>query len=135
MHIADEIFKDAATVERLTKGLLGFGHPVRLQCLVWLSAEHSPSELFELFGEQRSDDGATVVREGPTLGTVSYHVRMLRDYGLVVEVRVQPRRGALEHFYVRTELADRIFAAVAPVLGVSTPAPRKTKKAPAAIAA
>lgn len=134
MHIADEIFKDTAATERLTKGLLGFGHPVRLQCLVRLSEEHSPSELFEIFGQQVDDNGA-VLRDGPSLGTIAYHMRMLREYGMVEEIRVRPRRGALEHFYRRSELADLIFAAVAPVLGVSAPRPRKRTKAPAAIAA
>lgn len=35
---------------------------------------------------------------------------MLRDYGLVELTRVEPRRGALAHFYRRTELADMLLA-------------------------
>jgi DNA-binding transcriptional ArsR family regulator len=45
----------------------------------------SPSELAELV-------------DAP-LGVVSYHVRMLRDRGLVELARTEPRRGALQHFY------------------------------------
>jgi DNA-binding transcriptional ArsR family regulator len=33
------------------------------------------------------------------LGVVAYHVRMLRQYGVIAEVRTEPRRGALQHFY------------------------------------
>jgi DNA-binding transcriptional ArsR family regulator len=34
------------------------------------------------------------------LGSVAYHVRMLRDRGLIELMRTEPRRGALAHFYV-----------------------------------
>lgn len=33
------------------------------------------------------------------LGVASYHMRMLRDRGLVELARTEPRRGALQHFY------------------------------------
>lgn len=33
------------------------------------------------------------------LGSVSYHVRKLHDEQLIKQVRVEPRRGALEHYY------------------------------------
>lgn len=36
---------------------------------------------------------------GVTLGVASYHMRMLRDRGLVELARTEPRRGALQHFY------------------------------------
>lgn len=117
-----EILADDAEMDRLGKALLGFGHPVRARCLVLLAKEHSPSELFEMQSTASSP---------PSLGTVSYHVRMLRDYGLVEEVRVQPRRGALEHFYVRTELADEVLNALAPIFGL----PRSRRRRPAAVAA
>lgn len=104
-------------LEQLSKGMLGFGHPVRARCLILLADEHSPSELYELQSEL-DEEGNVIPDSGPSLGTVSYHVRMLRDYGLVREVRVQPRRGALEHFYRRTALADEILNAVAPLYGL-----------------
>lgn len=37
------------------------------------------------------------------LGNVSYHVKCLREGGLVKLERTAPRRGALEHFYTLTE--------------------------------
>jgi DNA-binding transcriptional ArsR family regulator len=51
-----------------------------------------------------------------TLGTVSYHVRQLRDRALVTAAGERPRRGALEHFYVPSPailVARRRRAAVA----------------------
>jgi hypothetical protein len=93
------------TLDRLAQGLNGFGHPVRVRALVLLEFEHSPSMLTEALGDT-------------PLGVVAYHVRMLRDYGLAEEVRTEPKRGALEHFYHRTELADDLLAVLAKMLGV-----------------
>lgn len=84
-------------------GLNGFTNPVRIKLIVLLEREHSPSDLCALL-------------PGKTLGLVSYHVRMLRDYGLVTETRTRPRRGALEHFYARTPLADVLLDTLAPLL-------------------
>lgn len=36
---------------------------------------------------------------GEPLGVVSYHVRMLAQYGVIEVARTEPRRGALQHFY------------------------------------
>lgn len=36
-----------------------------------------------------------------TLGTVSYHFRILKEVGLLRISRTRQRRGATEHFYVR----------------------------------
>jgi DNA-binding transcriptional ArsR family regulator len=36
---------------------------------------------------------------GVPLGTLSYHIRLLRDTGWIEQVRTVPRRGAIEHFY------------------------------------
>jgi hypothetical protein len=36
------------------------------------------------------------------VGNVSYHVRILREFGCVELVRTEPRRGALAHFYRAT---------------------------------
>jgi DNA-binding transcriptional ArsR family regulator len=36
---------------------------------------------------------------GVPLGTLSYHIRLLRDTGWIEQVRTVPRRGAVEHFY------------------------------------
>ena len=70
--------------ERLAKA---FSHRLRVRMLHRLSeaGEASPSELADALGEP--------------LGNVSYHVRVLRELECLELVRVQPRRGALEHFY------------------------------------
>ena len=73
--------------ERLAKAL---SHPLRPRILQRLAdgAVASPNQLAEALGER--------------LGNVSYHVRILRELGLVELVRTEPRRGALEHFYRAT---------------------------------
>jgi len=43
---------------------------------------------------------ATMLDEG--LSQVSYHVTVLRDYGLITLVETEPRRGAVEHYYRAT---------------------------------
>lgn len=87
-------------------GLLGFGHPIRIRALVLLESEHSPRALADAM-------------DAP-LGVVSYHVRMLRTYGLVEQTREQPRRGALQHFYRRTDLAEDLMAKLAAFFDVPT---------------
>lgn len=92
--------------------LAGVGlHPTKIAILEHL-AEHgqveslqsaqgvAPGEL-----EQVPRVRATLKVGGrSSLGSVSYHVRELREKNLVVLRRTEPRRGALQHFYVLTEL-------------------------------
>lgn len=62
-------------------------------------------------GEMSPNEVATELEE--RLGTVSYHMRILRDAGWIELVRTEPRRGALEHFYrpvVRAKLDDEQWA-------------------------
>jgi DNA-binding transcriptional ArsR family regulator len=42
------------------------------------------------------------------LSNVSYHVRVLAEYGAVELVKTQPRRGSIEHFYKATSLVDDV---------------------------
>jgi DNA-binding transcriptional ArsR family regulator len=66
----------------------GLAHPLRQHILLAAVAEEvSPTELSKAL-----DEG---------LSQVSYHVKVLRDDcdGLVEEVRTEPRRGAMEHYY------------------------------------
>lgn len=102
-------------IETLAQGLQGWAHPIRIRCLILLEHEHSPTGLRKLL-------------DGPTLGTVSYHVRMLRGWGLVQETRTEQRRGAMEHYYQRTELADLLTTTLAPLLGLP-PRRRNGKRA------
>jgi hypothetical protein len=89
----------------LAQGLNGFSHPIRIKALVLFEREHSPSEITRLLMSE-------------PLGVVSYHVRMLKDYGLVDVARTAPKRGALEHFYRRTALADVLMETLAELLGI-----------------
>ena len=62
-------------------------HPLRIRLLAMLDERSaSPASLAQKF-EQHS------------LGTISYHVRVLYDLGLLELVSTRQRRGATEHFY------------------------------------
>jgi hypothetical protein len=65
--------------------------------------------LFESGGSPSGLAGAT----GLSVPVVAYHVRMLSQYGLVEMTHTEPRRGALEHFYQRTELANLLLSRIA----------------------
>ena len=69
---------------------LAFSHPLRLKIIAHLMSvrEASPNELSGELGEP--------------LGNVSYHVRALLNLGVLRPTREEPRRGAVEHFYVLT---------------------------------
>jgi DNA-binding transcriptional ArsR family regulator len=61
-------------------------HPLRATILEALGRRvYSPNELANEPGER--------------LGNVSYHVKALRDLGMIKLVDTQPRRGAVEHYY------------------------------------
>jgi DNA-binding transcriptional ArsR family regulator len=62
-------------------------HPLRPRILSLLAArgEASPNELASELGVP--------------LGTLSYHIRLLRDLGWIELAHTKPRRGAVEHFY------------------------------------
>jgi DNA-binding transcriptional ArsR family regulator len=68
-------------------------HPLRAQILGVLQERRaSPRELADEF-------------EAP-LGNVSYHVRRLADLKLIKLVKKTPRRGAIEHHYEATSMAQ-----------------------------
>jgi len=72
--------------ERLMRGM---SHPLRYKLLTHLNdREWSPSELSDHLAEG--------------LSQVSYHVKVLREYGLIELTRTAPVRGATEHFYRAT---------------------------------
>jgi DNA-binding transcriptional ArsR family regulator len=69
---------------RLAKAL---SHPLRPQILDVLTTRGEASPV-QIAAELRAP-----------LGTVSYHVRMLKDLACIELVRTVPRRGAVEHYY------------------------------------
>lgn len=54
------------------------------------------------------------------LGVVAYHFRMLAAYGLIEVERVEPRRGALQHFYKFTRDARRLIDEVRAFAGAAS---------------
>jgi DNA-binding transcriptional ArsR family regulator len=69
--------------ERLARSAM---HPLKVAVLEALeNGEASPRNLADDLGQP--------------IASVSFHVRQLRNAGLIELTRTQPRRGALEHFY------------------------------------
>jgi DNA-binding transcriptional ArsR family regulator len=69
--------------ERLVKAV---AHPIRLEALrIFCYRTASANEVAKELGE--------------TLGMVTYHVKVLRDFGCIEAVRSEKKRGATEHFY------------------------------------
>jgi DNA-binding transcriptional ArsR family regulator len=69
-----------------------FAHPVRARALMILGARiASPKEIAGELGEP--------------IGKVSYHIRELRDAGLIELVGTDNRHGGVQHFYRATRLA------------------------------
>jgi DNA-binding transcriptional ArsR family regulator len=65
------------------------GHPLRVRIvkILWERVS-SPNEMAKDLDEP--------------LGNVSYHVKVLHDAGCIEEIRNEPRRGAVEHYYKAT---------------------------------
>lgn len=100
--------EETVDLNAVANALQGFGHQIRIRALVLIEGERSPGDVAIALGE--------------SLGVVSYHVRMLRDYGLIELTRTEPRRGALQHYYQRTEYAEVVLSRMAPLLDLP---PRK----------
>jgi DNA-binding transcriptional ArsR family regulator len=72
--------------EELDPALLAaLAHPLRLSIMRAATEEISPKKLAD--------------RLKGSVQLISYHVRILRDAGLLELKRTEPRRGAIEHFY------------------------------------
>jgi DNA-binding transcriptional ArsR family regulator len=81
-------------------------HPLRVRILALLQERTaSPRELAEWLDA--------------TLGTVSYHVRTLHEFGLIELVNTTQVRGAIAHHYkarVRPRVDDEAWASAAPIV-------------------
>lgn len=84
---------DAKTADAATRRLRAGWNPTQLRALTILTERvASPKEIaVEL--------GLTKARAG----RVSHHIRELESAGFVEEVRAEPRRGALEHYFKAVE--------------------------------
>ena len=105
--------------------LLGaLAHPIRLAIMRAAVDQFSPKQMADSLGDV-------------SLQLVSYHVRILRDAGLLTLTGTEPRRGALEHFYRASPDAASRLAALGKTLTSlsadlgSRPSPKGRKKAAA----
>lgn len=99
-------------VEQVAETLDTVRHPTRMKVLVVLSQEkvdRSPDASKKEGGLSPND-----IRQltGVTLGAMAYHVRTLRNKGLVKLRREARVRGAVEHFYELTPAGQRAANAV-----------------------
>lgn len=70
----------------------GMAHPLRAEILAYLT-EHPVSSPAEM---ARAGVGK---KAGVELSHISYHTRVLEELALIEEVKNEPVRGAIEHFY------------------------------------
>src|SRR4051812_35722419 len=64
------------------------------------------ARILQPLGERVASPGELALELDASLGVVSYHVCMLREYNCVELARTEPRRGALQHFYRATAHAN-----------------------------
>lgn len=82
--------------DRLSQAALALAHPVRRTILTAIA-------------KGVDTPGGIAKDSGHPLGVVSYHCRMLRDYGIIEVTDTQPVRGALQHYYGYTPTAEVEF--------------------------
>jgi DNA-binding transcriptional ArsR family regulator len=82
---------------KATDSIRAIGSPQRRRIL---RALHSAGEA--LSPNELSNAGDS------SLGHVTYHVKVLKECGVVVLTDTQPRRGAVEHFYTSTVAHDEL---------------------------
>jgi DNA-binding transcriptional ArsR family regulator len=79
--------------KQLSNIVQAYGHPIRARALLIFGTRvASPKEIAEEMGEP--------------IGKVSYHIRELRDWGLIELVETDARHGGVQHFYRATRLAS-----------------------------
>ena len=78
--------KSRGTGQRLVQAV---AHPIRL-------------EVLRIFYYRTASPNEAAKELGISLGTVAYHVRVLKDFGCIELVDSRPVRGATEHFYRAT---------------------------------
>jgi DNA-binding transcriptional ArsR family regulator len=65
------------------------------------------ADALALIGEGVNSPKLIAAKLGHDLRTVAYHVRVLRNLGCIELIKIRPRRGATEHVYRLTKLAQR----------------------------
>ncbi len=79
----------AKSIDKGQRLVQAVAHPIRLEVLrIFYYRIASPNEVAK---ELKA-----------SLGTIAYHVRVLKDFGCIEEISSRPVRGATEHFYRAT---------------------------------
>lgn len=87
-----------------TRAVKALTHTTRRGIITSLAQGHNtPNDIARHLGQQ--------------LGVVAYHVRQLRDYGVIEEFETRPVRGALQHRYRFTDGAVAEFERVRDLAG------------------
>jgi DNA-binding transcriptional ArsR family regulator len=106
LQFSDERSVKPVTDIRDPRYVKALSHPLRVRILALLQERTaSPRELAEWLGA--------------TLGTVSYHVRTLHEFGLIELVDTTQVRGAIAHHYkarIRPRVDDEAWASAAPIV-------------------
>jgi DNA-binding transcriptional ArsR family regulator len=79
-------------------------HPLQQRILEVLAERKSSEEAAGEEGPLQLDVSPTELSKmlKDSVSNVAYHFKALRDRGWIVCTREEPRRGAMEHFYVLT---------------------------------
>jgi DNA-binding transcriptional ArsR family regulator len=103
--VRDELTSKTVTNISDPRYVKALSHPLRVRILALLQERTaSPRELAEWLDA--------------TLGTVSYHVRTLHDFGLIELVKTTQVRGAIAHHYkatIRPTVDDAAWASAPPI--------------------
>jgi DNA-binding transcriptional ArsR family regulator len=83
-----------------TKGKRGVN-----QALVKSLAHELRAEILAILNERMASPNELAKELDEGLSQVSYHVKVLKDYGVIRLVKTEPRRGAVEHYYRATSRA------------------------------
>jgi DNA-binding transcriptional ArsR family regulator len=79
----------------------GLAHPTRAEILAFLTEQEVASPV-EMAKAGVGQEGGMADPEKKELANVSYHVRVLKELGLIRLVDSRPVRGSTEHFYEAT---------------------------------
>ena len=80
------------------------------QDLVKSLAHELRAEILAILNERMASPNELAKELDEGLSQVSYHVKVLKDYGVIRLIKTEPRRGAVEHYYRATSrayLSDR----------------------------
>jgi DNA-binding transcriptional ArsR family regulator len=98
-----------AAKTKTTKGKKGKGRASSKrgvnQALVKSLAHELRAEILAILNERMASPNELAKELDEGLSQVSYHVKVLKDYGVIRLVKTEPRRGAVEHYYRATSRA------------------------------